>query len=95
MPEALWPHFSGNPSNAFVLVPSSSRLRVMSAGLLDLRRFAGMRPLTPLSRTPLPLRAHVTFVRGLESTCVPLWFRATLVGRKSEEPAKTTIATVP
>jgi len=26
----------------------------------------GMRPLTPLSRTLLPLRAHVTFVRALE-----------------------------
>lgn len=54
-----------------------------------------MRLLTPLSRTPLPLRAHVTFVRGLESTRVSLWFRTTRVGRKSEEPAKTTIAAGP
>jgi hypothetical protein len=83
------------PSERVVPVPSSLRLLVTSAGLFDTAALAGMRPLTPLSRTPLPLRAHVTFVRGLESTCVPLWFRETLVGRKSEEPAKTTIATVP
>jgi len=54
-----------------------------------------MRPLTPLSRTPLPLRAHVTFVRGLESTRMPLWFQAMLMGRKSEEPAKTIVVTDP
>lgn len=94
MPEALWPHFSGNPSNALSSCP---RLTASGHERRPIRpaALAGMRPLTPLSRTPLPLRAHVTFVRGLESTCVPLWFRATRVGRKSEEPAKTTIATVP
>jgi hypothetical protein len=78
-----------------ILVPSSSRLPVTSAGLFDAAALAGMRPLTPLSRTLLPLRAHVTFVRGLESTRVPLWFRTTLMGRKSEEPAKTTLTTGP
>ena len=87
--------FCGNPSSAYVLVPSSSRILVTSAGLFDAAALAGMRPLTPLSRTPLPLRAHVTFVRGLESTRVPLWFRHTLMGRKSEEPAKTTVVTDP
>jgi hypothetical protein len=56
---------------------------------------AGMRPLTPLSRTLLPLHAHVTFVRGLESNRVPLWFRTTLLGRKSEVPAKTIFVTDP
>jgi len=87
--------FCGNPSRAFVLVPSSLRLQVTSAGLLDAAALAGMRPLTPLSRTLLPLRAHVTFVRGLESPRVPLWFRATLMGRKSEEHAQTNLATDP
>jgi len=95
MPEALWPHFSGKPSERVVLVPSSSRLPVTSAGLFDAAALAGMRPLTPLSRTLLPLRAHVTFVRGLESTCVPLWFRTTRMDRKSEEPAKTALAAGP
>jgi hypothetical protein len=67
--------FLTRPFERVVLVPSSSRLPVTSPGLFDLRRIDGMRPLTPLSRTPLPLRAHVTFVRGLESSHVPLWFR--------------------
>jgi len=56
---------------------------------------AGTRPLTPLSRTPLPLRAHVTFVRGLESSRMPLWFRTMREGRKSEKPAETIIAASP
>jgi hypothetical protein len=34
-------------------------------------------------------------VRGLESTRAPLWFRTTLMGRKSEEPAETALATDP
>jgi hypothetical protein len=87
--------FCGDPSSAYVLVPSSSRIRVTSAGLLDSAALAGMRPLTPLSRIPLPLHAHVTFVRGLESNRVPLWFRTTLLGRKSEVPAKTIFVTDP
>lgn len=87
--------FCGNPSSAYVLVPSSSRIPVTSAGLFDAAALAGMRPLTPPSRTLLPLRAHVTFVRGLESNRVPLWFQATLMGRKSEEPAKTALVTDP
>ena len=87
--------FCGCPLERDVLVPSSSRIPVTSAGLLDAAALAGTRPLTPLSRTLLPLRAHVTFVRGLESTNVPLWFRTTMMGRKSEEPAKTTLNTDP
>lgn len=43
----------------------------------------GLRPLTPLSQTLLSLRAHVTFVRALDSPLVPLWFRAN--ARRSEE----------
>jgi hypothetical protein len=39
------------PSERVVLVPSSSRLWVTSAGLFDAAALAGMRPLTPLSRT--------------------------------------------
>jgi tRNA U34 5-methylaminomethyl-2-thiouridine-forming methyltransferase MnmC len=88
--------FCGEPSERFfVLVPLSSRIPVTSAGLLDAAAFGGMRPLTPLSQALLPLRAHVTFVRGLESTRAPLWFRTTLMGRKSEEPAETALATDP
>jgi hypothetical protein len=34
-------------------------------------------------------------VRGLESTRAPLWFRTTLMGRKSEELAKTALTTGP
>jgi len=75
---------------AFVLAASGHERGPVRPAALD-----GMRPLTPLSRIPLPLRAHVTFVRGLESSRVPLWFRATREGRKSEEPAKTTLATGP
>jgi hypothetical protein len=87
--------FCGEPLERVVLVPSSLRLLVTSAGLLDSAALAGMRPLTPLSRTLLPLHAHVTFVRGLESNCVPLWFRTTRMGRKSEVPAKTALTTDP
>jgi hypothetical protein len=94
MPEALWPHFAATPERV-VLVPSSSRIWITSAGLFDTAALAGMRPLTPLSRTLLPLHAHVTFVRGLESNRVPLWFRTTLLGRKSEVPAKTIFVTDP
>jgi hypothetical protein len=83
------------PSERVVPVPSSLRLLVTSAGLFDTAALAGMRPLTPLSRTPLPLHAHVTFVRGLESSACPYVFGRMREGRKSEEPAKTTIATVP
>jgi hypothetical protein len=75
--------FCRKPSERVVLVPSSSRLRCTSAGLFDSAALAGMRPLTPPSRTPLPLRAHVTFVRALDSTLVPLWFRVHVDG--SEE----------
>jgi hypothetical protein len=71
MPEALWPHLRKAPERV-VLVPSSLRLWVTSAGLFDTAALAGMRPLTPLSRIPLPLHAHVTFVRGLESSRVSL-----------------------
>lgn len=81
----------GCPSKRVVLVPSSSRLQVTSAGLFDRAALGGMRPLTPLSRTLLPLHAHVTFVRALDSSHVPLWFRTTCEGRKSEEPAETII----
>jgi hypothetical protein len=81
MLEALRPHFTA-PSNAFprafFLTDSGHERGPIRPAALD-----GMRPLTPLSRTLLPLRAHVTFVRGLESTRVPLWFRTTWIG--SEE----------
>jgi hypothetical protein len=94
MPEALWPHFSGNPSNALSSWPRLTA-SVHERRPIGPAALAGMRPLTPLSRIPLSLRAHVTFVRGLESTRASLWFRTTLVGRKSEEPAETTLAAGP
>jgi hypothetical protein len=65
MPEALRSHFLAAlrtrcPRAVFLADSGHERGPVRPAAL------AGMRPLTPLSRTLLPLRAHVTFVRALE-----------------------------
>jgi len=64
-------------------------------GPIGTTALVGMRPLTPLSRSPLPLRAHVTFVRALDSSHPSLWFRTRCEGRKSEETAETIVAADP
>jgi len=93
MLEALRPHRCG-PSNAlpraFVLAASGHEHGPVRPAALD-----GMRPLTPPSRSPLPLHAHVTFVRALDSSRSPLWFRTRREGRKSEETAETIVAEGP
>jgi hypothetical protein len=94
MPEALRPHFAATlrtrcPRALHLAASGHERRPVRPAAL------AGMRPLTPPSRPPLPLRAHVTFVRALDSSRPPLWFRTRREGRKSEETAETTIAARP
>lgn len=91
MLDALQPlHLRTRSPRAFVLAASGhERGPVRPAAL------AGMRPLTPLSRTLLPLRAHVTFVRALDSSRPSLWFRTRLEGRKSDGPAETTVAAGP
>jgi hypothetical protein len=95
MPEALWPHFFAAPRarcpRAFFLADSGhERGPVRPAALV------GMRPLTPLSRTLLPLRAHVTFVRALEFLLAALMVSDVCEeGRKSDGPAETTVATGP
>lgn len=81
-----------SPPNA-ILVPSSSRLQVMSMGLFDPRRFDGMRSLTPLSRLPLTLHAHELspVLDSLIPRSAPYVFGNPGVGRKSEEAAETTV----
>jgi hypothetical protein len=86
-PEPLWPHFYAalrtRCPRAFVLADSGHERGPIGPAALD-----GMRPLTPLSRTPLPLRAHVTFVRALEFLSRALMFsgQRVRVGRVRNPP---------
>jgi hypothetical protein len=87
---ALASFFCG-PSNAcpraFVLAASGHE-----HGPIGPAALVGMRPLTPPSRTLLPLRAHVTFVRALDSPNVPYGFgRRVEVGRVRGPPRPSSL----
>jgi len=96
MPEALWPHFAANPPNAFsssCLCPHGFRSRAQA--YWTLRRLVGW-DLWHLCRKPFFLFALTSpsCVVSSPPAC-PYDFGTPLMGRKSEEPAKTIFATDP
>jgi len=83
------------PLERVVLVPSSSRIPVTSVGLFDPRRSLGW-DLWRLCREPFFLFALTSPSCVLSNFCCrSLWFRTRRQSRKSDESAKTTLATVP